>query len=327
MDADAFPQEILTDDEPRCLRRQKPLEIKRRKLGRKVSSGYLRALLGMLFSLAAAWMGYHAARFLFSSPEMALLHPDQVRLSGIHFVTRESVLEIFAADRGHSVLKIPLEERRRQLGAIPWVENAQVRRALPNQVQVEVTERTPVAFLREGSELGLVDSHGVILERPVAANFHFPVVTGIGSEMSPEARERRMQMYSSFAQQVEVARAGAMEQVSEVEVADSDDLRATLVDLPGVGGARGRTAAPLLVRFGDGDYESKYRMLVENIAEWRAAAGRVESVDLRFNREAVVNPGAATPARPGAPVMKPPVSSSAATARGRAKGATKRAGR
>ena len=31
MDADAYPQELLADEEPKYLRRQKPLEIKRRR--------------------------------------------------------------------------------------------------------------------------------------------------------------------------------------------------------------------------------------------------------------------------------------------------------
>jgi len=33
--------------------------------------------------------------------------------------------------------------------------------------------------------------------------------------------------------------------------------------------------------------------LLDNIAQWRATAGRVESVDLRFSREAIVNPDSA----------------------------------
>ena len=45
-----------------------------------------------------------------------------------------------------------------------------------------------------------------------------------------------------------------------------------------------------LVHFGDSDFEAKYQTLIENIGQWRAKAGRVESVDLRFSREAVVNP-------------------------------------
>ena len=52
-------------------------------------------------------------------------------------------------------------------------------RVLPNTVKVEITERTPIAFLREGSDMALVDAHGVILDRPMKGNFHFPVVSGI----------------------------------------------------------------------------------------------------------------------------------------------------
>ena len=52
----------------------------------------------------------------------------------------------------------------------------------------------------------------------------------------------------------------------------------------------GQTETPLLVHFGDSDFEGKYRTLLDNIGQWRATAGRVESVDLRFSREAVVNP-------------------------------------
>ncbi|HKN62556.1 MAG TPA: hypothetical protein VJW93_15345, partial [Candidatus Acidoferrales bacterium] len=37
----------------------------------------------------------------------------------------------------------------------------------------------------------------------------------------------------------------------------------------------------------------KFRTLLDDIGEWRAAAGRVESVDLRFSREAIVNPDTA----------------------------------
>jgi hypothetical protein len=62
--------------------------------------------------------------------------------------------------------------------------------------------------------------------------------------------------------------------------------------LPGgvTSGDWGQTETPLLVHFGDSDFEGKYRTLLENIGQWRATAGRVESVDLRFSREAVVNP-------------------------------------
>ena len=298
MDADAYPQEVLADEEPKYLRRQKPLEIKRRKFGKKAWKTYLRVSFWCVVALAAAAASYALGHYLLASPEMALIHSDQVQITGNQYVPRGRVLEIFAADRNRSVLRIPLNERRRQLETIPWVEQATVRRALPNRIEVEITERTPIAFLREGSDLALVDVRGVILDRPLKGNFHFPVVTGMGADMPIEDRELRMHMFAGFSQQVESARGGAMDQVSEVDLTEAKDLRATISGLQVTntsGGAAGNDAwgnvdAPIVVHFGDSDFQSKYLTVLNDIGQWRAAAGRVESVDLRFNGEAVVNP-------------------------------------
>jgi cell division protein FtsQ len=274
---------------------------------------YLRVAGWILVGLAAAWVAYASGHFLYASRQMALIHPEQVELTGTQYVPRARVLEMFATDRNRSVLRIPLDERRRQLETIPWVEHATVRRALPNRVEIEIVERTPIAYLRQGSDLSLVDAHGVILERPTKGAFHFPVVTGISPEMAQEDRERRMQLYAGFAQQIEAARPSALEKVSDVDLSDVNDLRANLTGLAGgpaatnaapntatnnSSSAWGRADAPLLVHFGDGDFETKYRNLVENIGQWRATAGRVDSIDMRFSREAVVNPDTTPVARP-----------------------------
>jgi cell division protein FtsQ len=155
---------------------------------------------------------------------------------------------------------------------------------------VEVVERTPVAFLRQGADLALVDARGVILERPLEGDFHFPVVTGIGAGMPREERAQRLQMLVAFLQDVERARAGAGEQVSEVDLGDAADLRVTLARLPAGAVADSAASGPILVHFGNGDFQNKYRVLLENIGQWRATAGRVDSVDLRFNGQVVVNP-------------------------------------
>jgi cell division protein FtsQ len=251
--------------------------------------------------IAGAGCAYGFAHFLLASPEMSLIHPEQVELTGNTNVTRARVLDIFRADRGHSVLRIPLDERRRQLESIPWIEQATVRRALPHTIQVEIVERTPIAFLRDGSEMSLLDVHGVILDRPLQGKFHFPVVTGIGFGMPADEREKRMQLFAGFMQQLDLARAGAVEEVSEVDLSDAHDLRASLTGLQ-TGGALAASAgsgssseswgdadAPILVHFGDSDFEAKYQTLLDKMGQWRATAGRVESVDLRFNGQAVVN--------------------------------------
>jgi cell division protein FtsQ len=256
--------------------------------------------------VASVVFAYEFGHFLMTSPEMSLIHADQVEISGAHNVSRASVLEIFRADRGRSILRIPLDERRRQLESIPWVEQATVRRALPHAIEVEIVERTPIAFLREGSGMALLDVHGVILDGAVQGKFNFPVVSGLTSEMLPEERENRMELFAGFLQQLGSARAGALDQVSEVDLADAHDLRATLTGLqagntlaqaPQSGSSadafaesRGQQGeSPVLVHFGDSDFESKYETLMEKMGQWRSTAGTIESVDLRFNGEAVVN--------------------------------------
>ncbi|MGH9737561.1 MAG: cell division protein FtsQ/DivIB [Candidatus Acidiferrales bacterium] len=253
--------------------------------------------------LAGAWAVFECGQFLLSSPAMALIHPEQVNISGIRFTQRRSVLEIFAADRGKSILRVPIDERRGEIESIPWVEGAVVRRVLPNHIAVTITERTPVAFLREGSNMALVDVHGVILDRPLEGNFDFPVVTGIGPEMPLADRAQRMQLFSGFMQQIQSVSALAASSISEVDLSDMEDVRATvsrlggsaveIVNSNGAADTASQNSNPVFVHFGDGDFASKYQTLVQDIGQWRAKAGSVQSVDLRFNGEAVVNPDAA----------------------------------
>jgi cell division protein FtsQ len=203
-------------------------------------------------------------------------------------VPRPLVLEKFSDDEGASVLSVPLHQRRAAIQEIPWVERASVRRVLPNRIRVDIVERTPVAFLRTGSELGLIDANGVILERPLEGDFRFPVVTGINENTPSGERRKRMQAFVQFLNDVELARTGAGEFVSEVDLADPDDLRVVLTGLPEFGKVEGQVS--LLVHFGAGDYSAKFRVVTDNFQQWRADVGRVYSVDLRFQRQVVVNP-------------------------------------
>jgi cell division protein FtsQ len=286
---------VLADEEPKYLRRQKPLVIKRRKFGRKAWISYLRVALWTGVGITAAWMAYEGGQFLMVSPQMALLHPDQIAISGNHYVQPASILEFFAADRGKSVLRIPLQDRRAEIAALPWVQRAVVRRVLPNRIQVEVTERAPIAFLRQGSGTALIDIHGAIFDRPLQGDFQFPVVKGITAGMSLDNREQRMRSFADFMQQLESARPGASSQVSEVDLSDVHDVRATLTGLNGAVGngspeAVAASDVPILVHFGDTDFATKYQTLVSNIGQWRATTGTIQSVDLRFSGEAIVNP-------------------------------------
>jgi len=285
---DYLPADALAEEEPKYLRRQKPVEIRKRKFSRKTWPLYRRVLAGTVAALALGIAAYEAGNYLLFSPGVILESPDQIVIEGSRFVSHDAITEKFSADLGRSVLRVPLEDRRKAIEQLPWVESAGVQRVLPNQIRVEITERTPVAFLRSGGDLALVDSHGMILERPAQGDFHFPVVAGFGESMPLDTREQRITLYVQFMREIELTQPGADDHVSEVDLSDPADLRATLT---GLGPAPGN-ASPVLVHFGNSDFGNRYHLLSENIAQWRASAGSVESVDLRFARQVVVNPEA-----------------------------------
>jgi cell division protein FtsQ len=282
-----LPADALAEEEPKYLRRQKPVGIRKRKFGGKTWPLYRRILVVATAVLAGGLVVYGAGHFLLYSPSVMLDRPDQLQIEGSRFVTRDAVVGKFAADMGHSVIFVPLQERRAALEALPWVEQARVLRVLPGLIRVEITERTPLAFLRTGDELSLVDANGVVLERPVEANFHFPVVSGIRRSLPLGVRAHRMKVFAQFMKDIEASNPGADDHVSEVDLSDAADVRATLTGL----GIAADAASAVLVHFGDSDFSSRYHLLVDNIDQWRANAGRVDSVDLRFAKQVVVNPG------------------------------------
>lgn len=305
MQPERVQHEDLHDDEPRYLRRQRPLEIKRRRFSRHSRSAYRSVFFGVTVVLAAAGLVYAAVSFLLHSPRVALADVSQVEVIGNRTVPADTIREFFTEDQNRSILRIPLNDRRTTIEQIPWVERAEVIRLFPNRLRVNLIERTPVAFLRAGSELALIDVNGVILDRPPVGDFRFPIVVGLVGAVPREERARRMLLFVQFAKEIELARSGASETVSEVDLSDPRDLRASLE--PGAGIAV-TWDAPILVHFGDGDFLRKYAVFMENIPQWLQSAGRIESIDLRFERQAVVNPEkrvAASPAPAAVAKSKP----------------------
>jgi cell division protein FtsQ len=280
-----YPPEAVGDEEPRYLRRQKPLEIRRRKFGRRAWPRYRRWMLLGAGVLAGGLLVVESARFLLFSPQVTLAGYDQIEIPGSRYVSRSAVDDVFAADLGNSILRVPLDARRAALEKIPWVEQASVERLLPDHLRVELTERTPVAFLRSGFRLALVDAAGVILDRPPGGDFSFPVVSGMDESMPQADRAARMHLFVKFMRAIALARADADDRVSEVNLSDAQDVRATLAGLPGLAARE-----PLVVHFGNTDFANKYSLLADNLGQWQAAAGRLRSVDLRFSGQVVVNP-------------------------------------
>ncbi len=103
--------------------------------------------------------------------------------------------------------------------------------------------------------------------------------------MPRDQREKRMQTYEEFIKDIDLVRAGSSDRVSEVDLSNLKDLRVVMTGL-----ANASDSQAVTIHFGSGEFSGKYKMLIDNFSQWQANAGRVQSIDLQYSRQVVVNP-------------------------------------
>jgi cell division septal protein FtsQ len=282
------PEGLDGEEESPYLRRQKAVTVRRHRHW----WGW-RWLL--FFTTVVAPLGitsYLLTTFALSSPRFELRSADDIQVSGNQFVSLEDVANALGlplhpgSGPGVKVFRLSLEAQRKQLEGIAWVQSAALTRVLPHRLVVRVIERTPVAFANVGGRVSLVDSEGVLLDKPESASFDFPVITGLDSNARLD--QSRIALYQTFMRLLgeEISHSGWI--VSEVDLADTDDLKALLV--------QGRET--IRVHFGHEDFLEHFHTFLALLPELRKANAPVDSVDLRYRNQVVVNPQARTPAPP-----------------------------
>lgn len=171
------------------------------------------------------------------------------------------------------------------------MRHATVMRLLPDRIRVAVEERTPVAFVRQGGHIGLVDATGVLMsmgaDQTQNRSYSFPVVTGISTADPTSVRAARMKIFQDFTDGLDAKGEKISTKLSEVDLSNPEDVKALIPD----------HGADVLVHFGDSDYLDRYRKYEAHLGEWRAQYPKLSSVDMRYERQVVLEmePGTAVP--------------------------------
>jgi len=251
---------------------------------------------------ASIWM---VREFLRTDPRFRVVSSDQIEVDGNREVSSDDVRSVFGEDIGRNLFFIPIELRRQEMEGLPWVERASVERLLPNRIHVRVTERVPMAFAQNGGQLQLIDRHGVLLSMPTgadAAQYSFPVLTGVGDDVPLSTRRARMDQYAAFLKDIDGHGEKVSARLSEVDLAEPEDVQALL--------AEGNSAITL--HFGDTNYFERYQMYQAHLAEWQQQYPRLAKVDLRNAPQVVLGMGDAAAKAPVA--TAPPATDTAAVA-------------
>jgi len=205
---------------------------------------------------------------------------DNIEVRGMRNVTRAQIMEVMGADIGRNIFFIPLAQQKAQLEQVPWVETASVMRFVPNRLKVEIHERTPVAFARVGPRMSLIDAGGTLMELSPKHKYSFPVILGMNPGEPLSTRAPRMKIYSEMVNELDSGGARYSQDLSEVDLSDLEDVKVRVND----------PAGDVLVHLGSSDYLRRYRIYVTHAQAWRQQFQKLESVDLRYDNQIIVNP-------------------------------------
>ena len=240
--------------------------------------------LAIVGAVAVGSMATH--RLMLRDQRFVVPGSSAIETVGNERLSRAEVLGALGGDVGRNVFSLSLEAQKATLEALPWVERATVMRLLPDHLRASVVERTPIAFVREKGQIGLVDAHGVLLDlrQPggssgsAGGSYSFPVVTGVVAADSVSVRAARMKIFADFLMAMDATGEHISAKLSEVDLSNPEDVKALIPD----------DGAEVLVHFGDTDYLERYRKYEAHLAEWRAQYPKLASVDMRYDRQAVL---------------------------------------
>jgi cell division protein FtsQ len=198
-----------------------------------------------------------------------------VRVEGIHQVTKQDILNQLALKKGIALHQVSLSYLAERLQIHPWIKEATVERLPLHELRVTVLERKPAAVARIGSEHFLTDDEGVVLARLGAQDdASLPLLTGLDAKVLLQGDRRLRQTIQSS---IELAKAMAHSVDGRVEIE--------------LGNPIGLIASAKGVRFQFGtdalmDQWDRFTK-VKAVSRATTVEGRKREVDLRYDNRVI----------------------------------------
>jgi len=144
------------------------------------------AALRMLPTVAAAGVAvglfWGVREALYADPQLNI---HQVLVDPVTGLANEKRQDLESRLLGKNILKIDLNRIAEELEKKPAIQSARVDRILPSSVNIGISTRTPVAFIKftPSGRFGLISEDGMILDIAAEKNNSLPLVEAFGLEM------------------------------------------------------------------------------------------------------------------------------------------------
>jgi cell division protein FtsQ len=106
-----------------------------------------------------------------------------IAIQGRKQLSQDEVLAVGGVNGRSSLLFLNAASVREKLKANPWISEATVLKLYPNQLRIDIVERSPFALWQKDGRLSVISDDGAVLEPYVAQRFlSLPLVVGKGAE-------------------------------------------------------------------------------------------------------------------------------------------------
>jgi cell division protein FtsQ len=108
-------------------------------------------------------LGGHTQDVAQSTTAAAGFAIENVRVSGNNETSEIDILQLLGLDGATSLVALNVDDARRKLEQLPWVESAEVRKVYPKTIDVVLKERQAFGIWQHGADLSLIERDGSVI--------------------------------------------------------------------------------------------------------------------------------------------------------------------
>lgn len=247
--------------------------------GRRLWVG--RVMSGVKTILLVAGLGSLGYYVVARAMESSVLRLREVRVTGTQRLDTQDVVSMLVEFRGTSLLFLNLDAVRERLLSSAWIREVDVRRVLPNALDIQIEERVPVGLGRLTEGLYLVDGNGRVIDQygPTYSDLNLPIINGLGevSRATHEVDPERAGLAAAFLRSLEKEPSLAA-RVAQVDVSDVHDAVAMLDN------------DPALLHLGEERFLERLQSYVELAPALLNQVPEIDYIDLRFEQRIYLRP-------------------------------------
>jgi cell division protein FtsQ len=174
---------------------------------RAIAAFICRATIVVILGVGG-WLGGKELlrRFVWENPDYLLSEVD-VKTDGA--LQRDQVLQAANIREGVNIFTVDTKAARLALDKLPQVERAEIKRELPNKIEINIIERRPIAWVTEragenptaNEKAWLIDARGVVMKskRMLEEYYHLPQISGVAVEnLTAGQRVNTVEMQSAL---------------------------------------------------------------------------------------------------------------------------------